>query len=187
MLTFLNKLRGRTNRTFSWQPMPAQNETLTVDLTSHRFAGVAIGDPIDQISFLGPADNPYELVHTYNYFRRGFYLVDDDGKLETVVFLLVLDAAMPTLIPFAGRWLHNGRPLAITAQTPPQDLRRDWGEPFHEYTEPEGDLIWFYEFPRVEWQFAWTQEGQLASVELGLPELAYPEARDLYQVKKPLP
>lgn len=186
MSSFLNKLLGRQpNRTFSWQATPG--EPLTVDLTTHRFCGVAIGDSIDNLSFLGPSENPYERVHTYNYFRRGFYLVDDDGRLETVVFLLALDPSMPKVRPFEGSWLHNGRPLPITTQTQPQDLRRDYGEPFHEYTEPEGDLIWFYEFPGVEWQFAWTKDGQLVSVELGLPELAYPEARDAYQVKKPWP
>ena len=187
MLSFLNKLRGRTNRTFSWQVEPALSETLTVDLTTHRFCGVAIGDPIDKLSFLGPADDPYEQKATYNYYQRGFYLVDDGGKLETVVFLLALDDSMPKVKPFVGRWLHNGRLLPITAQTQPHDLRRDWGEPFHEYTESTGDLIWFYDFPGVEWQFAWSNTGQLASVELGLPELAYPEARDLYQVNNPWP
>jgi hypothetical protein len=187
MLSFLNKLRGRTNRTFSWQAVPTLSETLTVDLTTHRFGGVAIGDPIDKLSFLGTAENPYEQIHTYNYFRRGFYLVDDDGKLETVVFLLALDASMPKVRPFVGQWLSNGRPLPITAQTQPQDLQQDLGQPFHEYTEVEGDVIWFYESPGVEWQFAWSNTGQLASVELGVPELAYAEARDLYQVKKQWP
>jgi hypothetical protein len=184
MTSFLKKLLGRQpNRTASWQA--TANDPLAVDLTAYRFCGVAIGDPIDNLSFLGPAENPYEQAHTYNYFQRGFYLVDDNGQLETVVFLLALDPSMPRVRPFVGNWLHNGRSLHLTDQTQPQDLRRDLGEPFHEYSEETNDVIWFYESPGVEWQFAWSPTGQLASVELGLPELAYPEARDLYQVSKP--
>ncbi|MCI0396477.1 MAG: hypothetical protein L0332_19200 [Chloroflexi bacterium] len=187
MLSFLNKLRRRKNRTFSWQAVLALSETLTVDLTTHRFCGVAIGDPIEKLSFLGPADNPYDQFQIYNYNKRGFYLAEDDGKLETVVFILVLDDFMPEMRPFVGHWLCNGRTLTITAQTQPKDLQRDLGEPFHEYTESVGDLIWFYEFPGVEWQFAWSKMGQLASVEMGVPELGYAEARALFQVKKQWP
>lgn len=187
MLSFLNKLRGRKNRTFSWQPQPALSETLTVDLTTHRFCDTAIGDPVEKLSFLGPADDPYDPLTLYTYAKRGFYLGEDDGKLESVVFILALDPSMPKMRPFVGRWLHNGRPLTITAQTQPKDLQGALGEPFHEYAESAADFIWFYEFPGVEWQFAWSKTTQLASVELGLPELAYPEARDFYQVQKQWP
>lgn len=167
MHAFLNKLRGHKNRTFSWQAAPAQNEMLVVDLTTHRFCEVAIGDPIDRLSFLGPADNSRDQTEIYNYYRRGFYLVEDRGRLETVVFLL---RAERNITPFVGNWLCNGRTRAITAQTKPKDVRWELGEPSQTEGEPTRELIWIYQFPGVEWEFAWTAEEELESVEMRLPE-----------------
>ena len=70
MRSFLSKLRGRQNRTAAWQEAPAQNETLIVDLTAHRFGGVTIGDPIEGLSFLGPADNCNKQTEIYDYNKK---------------------------------------------------------------------------------------------------------------------
>jgi hypothetical protein len=166
MRSFWSKLHGRQNRTAAWQAVPALNETLTVDLTTHRFGAVAVGEPIDRLSFLGPADNCHEQTEIHDYKKRGFYLVEDDGRLEAVVFVL---HAGPDVVPFVGRWVFDGRSRTITSQTRPQDVRWDLGEPSRTETEPDGELVWVYEFPGVEWEFAWSPEQALESVEMRLP------------------
>jgi hypothetical protein len=166
MRSFWSKLHGRQNRTAAWQAVPALNETLTVDLTTHRFGAVAVGEPIDRLSFLGPADNCHEQTEIYDYKKRGFYLVEDEGRLEAVVFILRPERGVVT---FVGRWVCDGRSRTITSQTRPQDIRWDLGEPSRTETEPGGELVWVYEFPGVEWEFAWSPEQALESVEMRLP------------------
>jgi hypothetical protein len=167
MRSFFNKMRGHKNRTFHWQAEAPLNEMLTVDLTSHRFGGVAIGDPIEKLSFLGPSDNCYERSEIYDYKKRGFYLVEDEGKLETVVFLLKPDGKDAS---FGGRWMGNGRSCIIMAQTTPESVGKIMGEPSQADIEPSGELVWLYQFPGLEWEFAWTEAGELESVEMRLPE-----------------
>jgi hypothetical protein len=166
MRSFLSKLLGRQNRTAAWRSVPALNETLTVDLTTHRFGNVAVGEPIDRLSFLGPADNCHEQSEIFDYSKRGFYLVEDEGRLEAVVFILRPERSV---VSFAGSWVCDGRSRTITSQTRPQDIRWDLGDPSQTETEPDGELIWVYEFPGVEWEFAWSPEQALESVEMRLP------------------
>jgi hypothetical protein len=166
MRSFFGKRRGRQNRTAAWQETPAQNEILIVDLTTHRFGGVTIGDSIDELSFLGPADNCDKQTEIYDYKKRGLYLVEDEGRLEAVVFIL---QAGPDGVPFEGRWEFDGRSRTITAQTRPQDVRWDLGDPSQTESNPTGELIWVYEFPGVEWEFAWSETQVLESVEMRQP------------------
>lgn len=181
MRSFLNKFRGQQNqenpnrndqeipnRTAVWQVDQARSKTLTVDLTNHRFGDVAVGDPIEGLSFLGPADNAHKETEIYDYKKRGFYLVEDEGRLETAVFLFLPEQGG---VPFAGRWVSNGRSRTITSQTRPQDVRWDLGEPSRTETEADGELVWIYEFPGVEWEFAWSPDQALESVEMRLPGL----------------
>ncbi|MCL4263980.1 MAG: hypothetical protein KJ069_12225 [Anaerolineae bacterium] len=178
-MSLKNRLLGRKNRTAQWQKEPSL--PLGVELDKHAFCGVSIGKHIDQLSGLGPAENIYNDVGMYQYLKQGFYLVEDNDLLETLVFILLPDQ---NTRPFTGMWRYQGRDLSISGQTTPKDMRWACGDPYHEFIE-ENEVLWFYEFPGVEWQFSWRADGLLESVEIGIPELAYPEARAFYGIKQP--
>lgn len=162
MIAFLNKLLGRQNRTADWPATPNSVDVLQVNLDTHRFGGVAIGDPIDKLSFLGPAANCYQPVSVYDYPEQGFYISEDDGRLDAVVFLWH-SAPKPS---FTGQWIYENQPCSIHAQTQPTQLQAIWGNPTKVYTEDLGELVWLYRFPTVEWEFAWTRESWLESIEM---------------------
>ena len=181
-MSLKNRLLGRKNRTGRWPKEPAL--PLVVELDKHAFCNVSIGEPVDQLSGLGPAENMYDDGGMYRYMKQGFYLLEDNDLLETLVFILVTDQDTR---PFPGLWRYKGRDLAITGQTTPPDIRQACGDPYHEFVEYENEMLWFYEFPGVEWQFSWRADGLLESVEIGVPELAYPAARKYYGIEQPWP
>jgi hypothetical protein len=181
-MSIKNRLLRRKNRTARWQPEPSL--PLVVDLDKHALCSVSIGENIDRLSGLGPAENVYNLSGSYHYLKRGFYLVEATEQLETLIFILLPDQ---NTRPFQGLWRYKGRDLSISSQTTPKDMRWACGDPYHEYIEGENGNLWFYEFPGVEWQISWRSDGLLESVEIGIPELAYPEAREFYDVSQPWP
>lgn len=181
-MSLKNRLLGRKNRTARWQKEPSL--PLVVELDKHAFCGVSIGEHIDQLSGLGPSENIYNDSGIYYYLKQGFYLVADNDLLETLIFRLLPEEDSR---PFTGLWRYQGRNLSISEQTTPKDMRWACGDPYHEFVEDETEVLWFYEFPGVEWQVSWRADGLLESVEIGIPELAYPEARALYGVKNPWP
>jgi hypothetical protein len=163
MRSFLNRMRGYKNRTSRWQIDPARIAMLAVDLTAHRFGGVAVGEPIEKLSFLGAADNYYQQDEIYDYGKWGFYLVEASGRLEEVVFLFEGNSRRAV---FTGRWLLNGRECALDSQTAPREIRRLLGEPSEAYGEATGELIWIYRGGAAEWEFAWLEEETLQSIEM---------------------
>ncbi len=162
MIAFLNKLLGRKNRTADWPAILNSADVLQVNLDTHRFGGVAIGDPIDKLSFLGPAANCYQITEMYHYPKQGFYITEDDGRLEAVIFLWN-PAPEPS---FVGQWVYDNQPFPIHAQTQPAQVEAMWGKPTKAYTEEMGELVWLYQFSTVEWEFAWTPESSLESIEM---------------------
>ena len=162
MITFLNKLLGRQNRTADWPVIPSSDDALQVNLNTHRFSGVAIGDPIDKLAFLGPAANCYQRIKVYDYPKRGFYITEDDGRLESVVFLWH-PAPKPS---FTGQWIYENQPRPIHIQTQPAQVQAMWGKPPKVYTDDMGELVWLYQFATVAWEFVWTRESSLESIEM---------------------
>jgi hypothetical protein len=162
-MSFLDRLLGRKNRTSSWRLDAGQTAAFTVDVANGRFSGATLGDPLEKLAFLGPADNYHQQAQIYDYKRWGFYLVEEEDCLSEVVFLL---HGKPRLPAFQGRWLLNGREKTISAQTRAKDIRWELGEPAQAYTEPSGELIWIYRLADVEWEFAWLPDETLESVEM---------------------
>ena len=171
-MSFLDRLFGRKNRTSSWRQDAAQTAVLTVDVANGRFGGATLGDPIEKLAFLGPADNYHQQQQIYDYKRWGFYLVEDDDRLDEVVFLL---HGKPRQSAFRGRWLLNGREKPVVAQTKPKDIRWELGEPSKSYTESSGELVWVYRLADIEWEFAWLPDETLESVEMRPVGIALPD------------
>jgi hypothetical protein len=101
----------------------------------------------------------------------------------------ILDYAFITLANFAGGFARNGSKLSISAQTTPEEIISEFGEPYWTDTADK-EMILFYEFQngRVELQFEFPDRHKLGFVTLlrdGI--LSKSDQRKAYRVTKEWP
>ena len=181
VMGFLDVLLNRKNLTFDWVADP--HLQLVVDLDDSSFCGVPVGGPLKDLAALGPADDRRAHSGTLTWNRHGFYLIrdgDDPDRMQGFVLY--------TADPPSWHWRFRGREVDIGFASTRDDIRRVFGDPFHEFHDSTTDeVVWFYETPQAEWQFGW-EHGALLTVEVSAwRELASPHSRESYGCAMPPP
>jgi hypothetical protein len=147
---------GLLSTLFGSKPaMPEVALSLQVDLGSFKCSQTALGARPD-------ASEPYAA-----YFDSAGVAKFNNSGVELSTKQGVLDCVFITLANFTGTVTKNGSKISISAQTTPEDIISNFGEPYWTDTADE-EMILFYEFQngRVELQFEFPDRHQLGFITL---------------------
>ncbi len=169
----------------SWNPTRAWIESgdpaLLLDLDQQRFCGVAIGEPIARLSFLGPASR---WSHALEFPGHGLALGGEERIEQVSLFFGHADE--PEQGRYRGGIVHRGASAALSCNDDEPRLAALFGEPFWRDADAD-ETILFYEFGVVEWQIELGSDGRLKCLSLSRPLLADPAQRAAYGVSRPWP
>jgi hypothetical protein len=153
-----------------------------LDLDSHTFAGASIGDPIDRLSFLGPAQG-WSL--DLEFPDRGLAIGTGGQRVDELMFFF----GHPEELRggrFTGHIVFRGEPLCLRSSDDEHTLVARFGEPYWRDTGSDESIL-FYEFGTSEWQLELAADGGLKCLVIARPLLADPQQRLAYGVNKPWP
>ena len=167
------------NPTRAWCEDPAKS--LVLDLDTHRFCGVGIGETTQSLSFLGPATGWFGGLE---YPERRLLIMDEVSLDE--IMLYFGHPAEPDGGIYRGEIRYRGEPLALSSATSEEAVLALFGQPYWRDAD-ESETILFYEFPEREWQVEFGTDGRLKCFSMGEPILADLVQRDAYGVTKPWP
>jgi hypothetical protein len=90
---------------------------------------VELGDRIDRLNALGPAEDPAAARRGWlRYFSLGLEIESSNEQIDA--FVLVWNAyGDPRVVPFAGQCIQYGRALPLHEETTFVDFLRHFGEP----------------------------------------------------------
>jgi hypothetical protein len=161
---------------------------IELDLDRHALCDIVPGDPVDRISRLGRPSNEEPTKHEHYVYRRfGVQLEADEGNVWG--FVIVFDASTPHAEAgaFVGEVIHRGQKLAWNDRTREEELVARLGEPYWRSAENH-EVLLFYEFGDIEWQFELTADGRLRVVNIQTPPLLAEEGqRRFHGVTRPWP
>jgi hypothetical protein len=146
---------------------------LEVDLKRATLAGVALGSRPAALSMLGAPDNAHPTKRGFYYWLDlGIDVSSTNDILESYTLDLNEKDADPDDIFYSGVFLLDGKPLTLDRSSRKEDVVRQLGEPWHEYSDPDDDeigLTLWYETRTLEWAFEFLTAGTLSSVVLASP------------------
>ena len=157
-----NLLYRRKDPTRGFLADPAR---LAVDVTRCTVAGAAVGGPFGALDPLGPSDHAGRAAQGYPEWRKlGLHCIIEHGRIGDISVVLRPSRAFRA---YAGPFLSNGTPVALSHATTPEELAALLGEPFGRSANDWDDaVVFFYEHPAGEAQFAFGHDtGTLDSIE----------------------
>jgi len=178
-------LRRRPHPTKHW--VQDRNVRLLADLDRFELSGVALGDDIERLSFLGRSESRF-----YDYPEQGLQLDVDEGCLTGFSLALRRDVYLGAdfrgrVHAFAGSIRMKGRSRGPHELQGESDFADVLGDPYWR-DEDDEEILLFFEFPKREI----TVELTLKDVPQVLivstqPLMADAEQRALYGVTAPWP
>jgi hypothetical protein len=179
MTSVWRSIANWTNPTRTWRE--DLSKSLLLDLDTHRFCGVGIGEPAQTLSFLGPATRWSYLLEFPNH---GLAIQGDSSITELNYYFGHREERSGGT--FRGGIRHRGEALTLSATTTEEELLALFGQPYWRDADDD-ETILFYEFPEREWQVEFGTDGRLKCFVLGLPILTDPVQREAYGVSKTWP
>jgi len=183
----LDKFRAKTNPAGVWQAEPAAGSDIEFDFDTHSLCGIKLGDSVALLWKLGPPeDQAQSRQGAFAYYSKGFQAESKNGVI--VCFTLFWNKAQHRpFAEYAGVCRHRGRVLPLRAGSSEPVIRQMFGEPYWR-DEDRDELLLFYEFKNLEWQFEISRrEGLTAILVLAPPLMAERKQREAYKVTKPWP
>jgi hypothetical protein len=180
-------LYGRKNITHKWVSNP--DISVKVNLNPILFGGIALGESVDKLSYLGSSDNSYSTRNMYflEYEKYGFdILLNENYTMQNVMIYIFNDIDksdkkemffrkimnLKNSQNFNGIWKHGNTVFNFDKFTTPSQIQNILGKPFkinkeiHKYNY----LIYNYTFNNIEIQFSWVEKENnylFESVEIG--------------------
>lgn len=179
-MTLWQTIKDWRNPTRTWLLDPSK--PLVLDLDSHQLSGVGIGDPVQLLSFLGPATS---WSGTLAFPHHGIAVSDSDDSVWELLFYFGHPAEAKGGT-YRGVIQHKGIPIEMNANDSEQTITARFGEAYWRDSD-EDETILFYEFPAREWQFEFGRDAQLKCLVIAPPILADSVQREAYGVSKPWP
>jgi hypothetical protein len=129
---------------------------LKIDLATFQCGQTVIGLPV---SATEPYAGRFNSDGTANFAVSGIELGTKNGALDYVFI---------TIQNFAGIFLQHGSPLAISAETTPEQVISRFGEPYWIDRQDDNETILFYEYQNgsIELQFEFPGKLHLGFVTL---------------------
>ena len=177
---FVESLSAQPNPTRRWQFDPSV--PLVLDLDQHTLGGVAVGQPLERLSFLGKG---FPRGPSLAFPALGLAVSEADGLLADLIFYFG-HPAEPDGGTFVGIVRHHRLPLNLSAAVSEAWLRDRLGEPY--WRDDDGqEVILFYEHGQNEWQIEFADDGRLKCWVICPPLLAEEDQRRAYGVTKEWP
>jgi hypothetical protein len=174
-------IRNWNNPTRSWRR--DSDRELVLDLDSHTLCGVTIGDPIDRLSFLGPATRwPYDL----EFAHLGIAICPEADDRIAEISIFFADSHGAHFEPFAGTIRFRGEHITLCHQCTESTIVAQFGEAYWR-DQDKDEVLLFFEWGEREWQIEFDRGGGLTSLTIGHPLLAEPEQRAAFGVNIPWP
>ena len=171
---------------------------LDFDFETHALCGVRLGEPLERLSRLGPAeDSRAARDGSFLYYSKGLEVGVEGGRINRYA-LFWRDFHGEGYQPFAGTCRDKGRPLMLSPNTTEREIKALFGEPYWRHTdEPDeeepaendpSETSLFYEFGDTERIVTLTPDGRLMEIEIITPPtLANEGYRKMYDVTKAWP
>jgi len=165
---------------------------LEIELRDASLCGVRLGSRPSGLSRLGaPSNSPSTKKSIYVWEDLGIDVFFRNDLLQAYTIAINMKDLEPDTASFPGVILLDGKPLALGAATRREDVVRQLGEPWHQFTDPEDDelsLSMYYETRTLEWTFEFLLAGTLASIVLASPpDLEEEQTRKNLKCDKPWP
>ena len=156
-------------------------KSLVLDLDTHQFCGVRIGESTQPLSFLGPASR---WSGSLEYPQRGL-MIRDEFSLGKMCFFFG-HAAEPRGGTYCGDIRYRGTLLPLSSSITEGDAITLFGQPYWRDADHD-ETILFYEFSGCEWQVEFATDGRLKCLWIGTPLLADSQQREAYGVTRSWP
>lgn len=179
-MSFWKTLQKWWNPTFDWVEDP--QVPLVLDFDAGRFCGVALGEPLERLRFLG---NGRVDGCEYQFVEKGVVIGGYDRVIQEVI-LFFGHPDEPDRGYFRGMFQHRGERIESAALRTESLILERLGEPYWR-DEDSGETILFYERRGFELQIELGLDSTLKSIVLSEPILADPAQREAYGVTKPWP
>ena len=179
-------LFGKSNPTRNWPPNG--DAVLTLDLDAASLNGIEVGEPLEQLSFLGPDEDRSSFKSgEFRYYSQGLCVecMGSDDEI-TAYHILFHDQDETQYQRFRGSLTRAGQPLDLAPLTVGR-CAQALGD-YYWIDEDEDESIVFYEFPEREWQLEFDLDGALKRlIVTNRPVMADAFQRESYEVTKPWP
>src|SRR2546422_4959539 len=148
-MALLDSLFGKSDPPRDWTRDPAL--VLLLDLDSHALCGARLGEPLERLRGLGPAeDRRAARRESFRYLSRGLEVDSESGALHGFV-LVFKDDLREGFQPFQGRLRFRGEPIQLSGSSTEKDLVERFGQPYwRDEDRDEGEILLFYEWDGVE-------------------------------------
>lgn len=173
-------VRNWGNPTRAWRR--DHGRRLVLDLDAHRFCGVGIGDPIELLSFLGPAAR---WSFTLDFPNHGVAVNPAAGRVAEMTFFFGHPAELD-FGTFSGTIVYRAQPLSLSCADTEETIARAFGPPYWRDVDSD-EIIQFFELGPREWQIEFGLDGHLKCLGISEPLLANPRDRAAFGVTKPWP
>lgn len=149
-----------------------RREPLSLEFDFDRTAlnGVGIGDGLEGLSFLGPAeDAPAAQKELLRYFSLGLEIRCAEGRVAELT-LVWADSMAEGYRPFAGLCRRRGHVLGFSPETSEGDVTLALGQPHtrREARDEESgaleELTLSYSLANIEWEVALGPDGRLLEI-----------------------
>jgi len=176
---------GQEDPSRDWVAGPAVEFVLDLDESSLN--GARLGDDIERLSALGPAeDHRAARFGALRYYSKGLS-IELQGRQIASFLLVWQDPLGEGYLPYSGVCRARGAIVRLAPEVTEGELILALG-PAYWRDSDEDELLLFYEHGDVEWQFELTADGRLKALLIVTPPLlADEEQRRAYGVTGPWP
>ncbi len=177
-------LFGPKDRSRDWVRREGLPLKFSLDDASLNSAG--LGDQIDRIEFLGPAEDRRQARYgAFCYYSLGLFIeCDDEGRITEIdVVYWDEDGEFQA---YQGAVVYQGRPVDLQGMSKDAFLAR-FGPCYWEDRD-DCETILFYEFRDLEWMVEFDEQQVLKRVAIGIHAvMADAKQREMYGVTRPWP
>jgi hypothetical protein len=153
----LDSLAGSRDPTGNWATEPGL--TLDFELEPPALLGVKLGEPLEKLFRLGPAENKETAnLGEIRYYSRGVSIEVVKGKCDA--FFLVFSQGLEGYAAFMGTARFEGTPVDLNSATDTQAVIELFGEPLRR-EDDEDETILYFEEEGAAWELEFSPLGLL--------------------------
>lgn len=161
-MSLFDFFRTDKNPTKTWKKAGSE---LVFDLNASTLNGIALGDPCERLSFLGPRENMTKSLRPLEYFSMGIVVDLDEQNGNIDCFILYWnDFIFNRCSEFKGKCLFNGVEIPLSASTTQEEFVAFFGKPVCidvDWGDDQPNTCLFYQLGKIRWEVEFTPEHRL--------------------------
>jgi hypothetical protein len=157
----LDSLAGSRDPSGNWATEPGL--ALDFDFEPPTLLGVTLGEPVEKLFRLGPAENK-ETAHEgeLRYYSRGVAIEVVKGKCDA--FFIVFSQGLEGYAAFHGAIRFKGTPISMSNATETDMLIDIFGEPLRREDDEDETVLYFSEVNGIDWEIEFSPLGLLRCI-----------------------